>query len=75
MDMFITCNRLVLAAFFCLVGKINFAIVYTPFSWRNKGAMLSVTSGNVMELHGHREATKQSQKLILRRNISIILEL
>lgn len=40
--MFITCNRLVFAAFFCLFGKINFATVYIPFSWKNKDAMLSV---------------------------------
>lgn len=51
MDMFITCNRLVFAAFFRLFRKINFAIVYTPFSWKNKDAMLSVTSNSAMEIH------------------------
>jgi hypothetical protein len=47
----ITCNKFVFAAFFCLCGKINFAIVYTPFSWKNKGAMLTLPSDDATEIH------------------------
>lgn len=64
---FITCNRCVFAAFFCLLGKINFAIVYTPFSWKIKEVRLSVASDINIELQKHKEATKQYHKLVLKK--------
>lgn len=68
--MLITCNRFVFAAFFCLFGKISFAIVYTPFSWKNKEPVLSITSGNAIETQKHKEATTQPQKLMLEEKYS-----